>query len=184
MRGDGGVRSPGSGPRATHGVSPAYSGAVFALALVLIALGLAVGVVGVLAATHRLPRNRVIGVRTRWTMGRVDAFRRANGAAAPALLAAGGVGTIGGVAAAASSGATAVTLVVGGLLGLLVLLGTAGALGARYAAADEAAETAARTSGPSGPCTLDAPEPQDAPEPCVAPSSSCAGTCALCPRAG
>lgn len=175
-----GTACPGCvpGPRATHGAHPAYSGAVFVPALVPIAVGVGVGVVGVLAACHRLPRNRVIGVGTRWTMSRVDTFRRANRAAAPAFLAAGGVGVVGGVGSVCSSGAAAVTLLVAGLVGLLVLLGAAGAIGVRYATADEATEIAAHAAGPSGPCILEKEEPE-----CTA-DGACAGSCALCPRPG
>jgi len=42
------------------------------LAAVLVVAAAAVLVVGILAAAHRLPRNRVIGVRTSWTMARID----------------------------------------------------------------------------------------------------------------
>jgi hypothetical protein len=162
--------------------------ALVLIALALVVLGVVVAVAGVLALGHRLPRNRVIGIRTRWTMSRVDAFRRANRAAAPVLLASGGIGVVGGLAAATSAGATAVTLLVGGLVGMIVLLGAAGAVGTRYAAADEAAEVAARASAPSGPCTLDGSTLGDAepePDPCAADgaTSSCGGSCALCPRA-
>ena len=167
-------------------------------ALVLIALAVIVGVAGALALVHRLPRNRLIGVRTAWTMSRVDTFRRANGAAAPAMRASGGVGVIGGVGALAATGrgASAVVLLVVGAVGLLVLLGAAGALGMRFAIADEAAEEAARQSVASGPCTLqgaddtadtdggaDQPDDGVSGESCDT-TSSCAGACALCPRAG
>jgi hypothetical protein len=152
------------------------------LAAVLIVAGAAVVVVGVLAATQRLPRNRVIGVRTGWTMARVDSFRRANRVAAPAFLAAGAVGVAAGVVGLlAPTTAAAVTLVVVGAVGLVVLLGVGGSLGARYAAADRV-ETLEAESRAAGPCTLGDDDG------CGSGSGStagaCGGSCAICPRAG
>ncbi len=139
-------------------------------ALVLVAAALVVGVAGVLALGHRLPRNRVLGVRTVWTMGSVDAFRRANRAAAPAFVLAGVAGVVGGVAAVlAATTAAAVTMLVLGVVGLVVLLGAGGVVGARFAAAEEAA--LANLPAP-GPCTAGAPE-----EPTCAPAGC--GSCAL-----
>ncbi|MDL5154876.1 SdpI family protein [Actinomycetospora termitidis] len=148
------------------------------LAAVLVVAALAVGVVGVLAATHRLPRNRVIGVRTGWTMARVDAFRRANRVAAPAFVGAGVLGLAAGVAAMVSPVTTAaVTLLVVGALGLVVLLGVGGAVGGRYAEADRAATLEAENR-PAQPCSV--PVPDDG---CgAAEQSACAGSCAICPR--
>jgi len=156
-------------------------------ALVLIVAALAVGAAGLLARVHRLPRNRVLGVRTTWTMSRVDTFRRANRAAAPAFIAAGAAGTVAGVAAVlAPSTVAAVVLLAVGVLGLLALLGVAGTVGARYAAADEAEERAAIAEAASSPCTLGAPEEEasadDAPAQPCAPAGACGGACSLCPR--
>ncbi|WP_018330383.1 SdpI family protein [Actinomycetospora chiangmaiensis] len=150
------------------------------LAAVLILAGLVVGVVGVLAATQRLPRNRVIGVRTSWTMARVDAFRRANRVAAPAFVGAGVLGLLGGVTALLSPvTAAAVTLLVVGALALLVLLGVGGVLGGRYAEADREATLEAE-SRPAQPCSL----PQNVPDDSCGPEarSACAGSCAICPK--
>lgn len=150
------------------------------LALVLIVLGVAVGVVGVLATMYRLPRNRVVGVRTPWTMSRVDAFRRANHAAAPAFVAAGVIGTVGGAGSALSgSTAAAITLLVVGALGSVLLVGVAGTIGVRFAEAEETSELSA--VGPAGPCTVDADtgSPGDADD-CV--PGACGGICTLCPR--
>ena len=147
-------------------------------ALVLAVAALAVGVAGVLAWRYRLPRNRVLGVRTVWTMGSVDAFRRANRAAAPAFVLAGVVGLVGaGAAALAATTVSAVTMLVLGALGLVVLLGVGGVVGSRFAEVEEA-QIAAFAEAPS--CTA-APEP----EPCDdAPGAgACGGSCAICPRA-
>lgn len=147
-------------------------------ALVLGVAALLAAVVGVLALARRLPRNRVLGVRTAWTMASVDAFRRANRAAAPAFLLGGMVGGLGAVAATASASTTAaITMLVLGALGLVGFVGVAGTVGARVAAAEQAQEEA-WAALPSSPCTAGAtPEP----EPC-ADSGACAGACALCPR--
>ncbi|MEJ2869982.1 SdpI family protein [Actinomycetospora sp. OC33-EN08] len=147
------------------------------LAAVLIVAALAVGVVGVLAATQRLPRNRVIGVRTGWTMARIDAFRRANRVAAPAFTGAGALGLVAGVGALlAPVPAAAVTLLVVGGLGLLVLLGVGGTVGGRYAEADRVATLEAENR-PAQPCSIPVPDDGCGPE-----ASSCAGSCAICPR--
>jgi hypothetical protein len=169
------------GPRADPGACPAYSGVVSVPALVLIVAALVVGVAGLLAARHRLPRNRVLGVRTAWTMSSVDAFRRANRAAAPAFVVAGVVGVVAGVVALASPGfATALTVLVVGALGMVGLTGVAGVVGMRYAAADEA-EVRAAFAGPDTPCTATPPADDEcAPE---SPGGACGGSCALCPRA-
>jgi hypothetical protein len=152
------------------------------LAAVLVVVAAAVLVVGILAAVHRLPRNRVIGVRTAWTMARIDSFRRANRVAAPAFVASGAVGVAGGVVALlAPTTAAAVTLVVVGVLGLVGLMGVGGATGARYAEADRTA-TLADERRTSGPCTLGGvPEEADA---CGSAAGACGGACSLCPRAG
>lgn len=151
------------------------------LAAVLMVAAAAVLVVGILAATHRLPRNRVIGVRTSWTMARVDSFRRANRVAAPAFAAAGVVGLAAGIAGSlAPTTAAAVTLLAVGLVGLVALLGVGGSIGARYAAADRV-ETLEAESRPSGPCTA-GQEADD--ETCEPTAGGCGGACSLCPRAG
>jgi hypothetical protein len=149
------------------------------LAVVLIIAAAVVAVVGVLAATQRLPRNRVIGVRTSWTMARVDAFRRANRVAAPAFTGAGLLGVVGGATALLSPvTAAAVTLLVVGAVGLLVLLGVGGALGARYSEADREATLEAENR-PAQPCSV--PVPDDGG--CGAETrSACAGSCAICPK--
>ena len=153
------------------------------LAAVLVVAAAAVLAVGILAAAHRLPRNRVIGVRTSWTMARIDSFRRANRVAAPAFVASGAVGlAAGAVALLAPTPAAAVTLVVVGVLGLVGLLGVGGSIGARYAEADRA-ETLEAEGRASGPCTLgeDTGTPDDT---CGSTAGACGGACSLCPRAG
>jgi hypothetical protein len=155
------------------------------LAAVLVVAAAVVLVVGVLAATHRLPRNRVIGVRTVWTMARIDSFRRANRAASPAFLAAGAVGVAAGVVGLlAPTTAAAVTLVVVGAVGLVVLTGVAGTVGARYSALDRE-QTLAAEGRAAGPCTLgdDEDAAADEAEHCATPAGACGGACALCPRA-
>jgi hypothetical protein len=158
------------------------------LAAVLVVAAAAVLVVGVLAATHRLPRNRVIGVRTIWTMARIDSFRRANRAASPAFLAAGAVGVAAGVVGLlAPTTAAAVTLVVVGAVGLVVLTGVAGAVGARYSAIDRE-QTLEAEGRAAGPCTLGDPDDAAADagddDACATPAGACGGACSLCPRAG
>jgi SdpI/YhfL family protein len=154
------------------------------LAAVVIVAAAAVLVVGILAAAHRLPRNRVIGVRTGWTMARIDSFRRANRVAAPAFVASGLVGVAAGVVALlAPTTAAAVTLVVVGVLGLVGLMGVGGAVGARYAAADRTATLEAERRG-SGPCTLGQEPGDDAADACGSAAGACGGACSLCPRAG
>jgi hypothetical protein len=155
-------------------------------ALVLTLAALVVGVAGVLASAHRLPRNRVLGVRTTWTMSSVAAFRRANRAAAPAFVAAGVVGLAGAVAAVmAASTVSGVTMLVLGAVGLVGLLGVGGVVGSRIAVAEEA-EHAAFAAMPPTPCTAGAPEPPvDEPaDATCAPAGACGGgACAICPRA-
>jgi hypothetical protein len=136
-----------------------------------------VGGAGVLALRHRLPRNRVLGVRTVWTMGSVDAFRRANRAAAPAFVAAGLAGLAGAVAAVlAATTAAGVVMLVLGALALVGLLGAGGVVGARFAAIEEA-QDAAFADQTAGPCTAGEPEPA-----CDTAPGACGGSCALCPR--
>ena len=148
------------------------------LAAVLILASLVVAVVGVLAATQRLPRNRVIGVRTGWTMARIDAFRRANRVAAPAFTGAGVLGLVAGVTALLSPvTVAAVTLLVVGALGLVVLFGIGGVLGGRYAEADRAATLEAENR-PAQPCSVPVPDDGCGPE----TRSACAGSCAICPK--
>ena len=151
-------------------------------ALVLTVAALVVGVAGVLASTHRLPRNRVLGVRTTWTMSGVAAFRRANRVAAPAFIGAGVVGLAGaGAALWAATTAAGVTMLVLGAVGLVGLLGAGGVVGARFAAAEQAEHEALATL-PATPCTAGAPEPGPEDATC-APAGACGGACALCPRA-
>ncbi|MDD7921358.1 SdpI family protein [Actinomycetospora callitridis] len=147
-------------------------------ALVLTLAALVVGGAGALALVHRLPRNRVLGVRTLWTMGSVDAFRRANRAAAPAFVGAGLVGLAGAGAALLSATTVAgVTMLVLGGLGLVGLLGAGGIVGARFAAAEEAEHEALAALPPTS-CMP--PEPA---EPDCAPAAGvCGGSCAICPR--
>ena len=150
-------------------------------ALVLTLAALVVGVAGVLASVHRLPRNRVLGVRTAWTMSSVDAFRRANRSAAPAFVAAGVVGLAGAVAAVlAASTVSGVTMLVLGAVGFMGLLGVGGVVGSRVAAAEEA-EHEALAAMPPTPCTEGATDPEEAAA--RAPAGACGGACAICPRA-
>jgi hypothetical protein len=147
-------------------------------ALVLAAAALLVGGAGVLAWSHRLPRNRVLGVRTVWTMGSVDAFRRANRAAAPAFVGAGVAGLVGaGAALVAATTAAGVTMLVLGALALVGLLGAGGVVGSRFADAEEA-EHEALMALPATPCTAGAPEEPE----CAPATGTCGGSCAICPR--
>ncbi|MEJ2886855.1 SdpI family protein [Actinomycetospora aeridis] len=150
-------------------------------ALVLAVAALVVGGAGVLAMFHRLPRNRVLGVRTVWTMGSVDAFRRANRAAAPAFVGAGLAGLVGAVAAPlAATTAAAVTMLVLGALALVGLLGAGGVIGSRFADAEHA-ENDALMALPATPCT--AVTPEERPADCAPATGICGGSCSICPRA-
>jgi hypothetical protein len=146
-------------------------------ALVLTVAALVVGGAGVLALAHRLPRNRVLGVRTLWTMGSVDAFRRANRSAAPAFVGAGVVGLAAASAALLSATTVAgVTMLVLGALGLVGLLGAGGVVGARFAAAEEAEHEALAALPPTS-CM-----PPEEPADCAPATGLCGGSCAICPK--
>ncbi|GAA4932078.1 SdpI/YhfL family protein [Actinomycetospora succinea] len=152
-------------------------------ALVLAAAALVVGGAGVLAMFHRLPRNRVLGVRTVWTMGSVDAFRRANRAAAPAFVGAGVAGLVGaGAALGAATTAAGVTMLVLGALALVGLLGAGGVVGSRVADAEHA-ENDALMALPATPCTAVTPEEPSPADECAPATGLCGGSCAICPRA-
>lgn len=148
-------------------------------ALVLAVAALVVGGAGLLALRHRLPRNRVLGVRTVWTMHSVDAFRRANRAAAPAFVGAGVAGLAGaGTALGAATTGAGVTMLVLGALALVGLLGAGGVIGSRFAEAEQA-EHEALAAMPATPCTAGVPEEQA----CAPAAGACGGACAICPRA-
>jgi hypothetical protein len=152
-------------------------------ALVLAAAALVVGVAGVLALCHRLPRNRVLGVRTVWTMGSVDAFRRANRAAAPAFVGGGVAGLVGAAASlVAATTAAAVTMLVLGSLALVGLLGAGGVVGSRVADAEHAENDALMTL-PATPCTAVTPEEPAPADDCASSAGLCGGSCSICPRA-
>jgi nitrate reductase NapE component len=105
-----------------------------AAAVVLMAVGLLLALVGALGWRGRLRRNRFAGVRTAVTMSSEDAFRVGNRVAGPVVLAAGAVSLLGGVAAlvvpSAVAGWTVLAVTTVGAFGLTVAGGVLGSAAA------------------------------------------------------
>lgn len=96
------------------------------LPVVLVPAGIALFVVGYLAVTDRLARNRFAGVRTSETLRSEAAFRLANRVAAPTMLAAGVIMILAGALGPLlpqSAAAAMVTLVALVAAGVLVVTG-------------------------------------------------------------
>jgi uncharacterized membrane protein len=98
-------------------------------AVIVIVAGVVVALTGVLGLTGRLPRNRLVGVRTAATMRSDETFRQGNRAAAPAIILGGLLAVPGGVAVLL--GAPKATVFPGILL--MVILALAGAARANRA---------------------------------------------------
>ncbi len=115
-------------------VHVARRGATVLLATVpMILAGGLVAYFGVMGARGRLPRNNLVGVRTRASMRSDRAFEVANRTAAPATIAAGTAAAVSGVTAGVlPDPAAPVSLLVGVVL-LLVLLVIATVQGNRAA---------------------------------------------------
>lgn len=101
---------------------------------VLVVVGVALAVVGILGLTARLPRNRWAGVRTPGSLASDESFTLANRAAGPGVVVGALLVVLAGAAVVGLEGlpriVVAVVLATGG--GALVV--AAGALGARAAA--------------------------------------------------
>lgn len=103
--------------------------------IVLALGGIALGVVGYLGLTERLPRNRYSGVRTPATMRGDRAFRVGNKVAGPPTLAGGVVGLAGAILAwAMPTDGGLLTVVIVGTAVMLTLTIVGGVRGARAAA--------------------------------------------------
>lgn len=103
------------------------------LAAVLTLAGLALVTVGLLGWRGLLPRNRFCGIRTPASLRSDSAFRAANRAAGPPVVAAGAAGVTGGaLCLAVTGGALGVVAGVSGA-GTLLLALAGGVLGNRVA---------------------------------------------------
>lgn len=105
------------------------------VALLPLAVGLVVAVVGVLGFLERLPRNRFGGVRTPATLRDDETFRVGNKVAGLPIAVGGAVGVVGGGVALVMTGAAAVVVAVVALLGALFIAAAGGVLGHRAAEA-------------------------------------------------
>ncbi|HEX4705168.1 MAG TPA: SdpI family protein [Pseudonocardiaceae bacterium] len=106
------------------------------LLVVLGALGVPLGVVGVLGWRQRLPRDGRLGVRTAAALRSDEAFRLANRVAGPPVLVSGVVAVLGGVAAfGLPTTAASVVAAVIGLVGAVLIARAGGVIGDRAAGA-------------------------------------------------
>jgi len=106
------------------------------LLFVLLALGVPLGVVGVLGWRQRLARGGRFGVRTPDAMRSDDAFRLANRVAGPPVLVAGVVAVLGGIAAFWLPNTAAGVVAAGiGLVGAVAIARAGGVVGDRAAGA-------------------------------------------------
>lgn len=113
--------------------------------VLLVVVGVALVVLGLLGLTERLPRNRVVGVRTPDAMSCQEAFALANKVAGLPTAAAGVLFVLAGVAVAGLDGADALVVALVGTLGAAGLVVAAGVQGSRVATA------LARSEAPVGP---------------------------------
>jgi uncharacterized membrane protein len=102
-------------------------------AVVVVVLGGAVVVAGLLGALGRLPRNRLVGVRTPATLRSDEAFLIGNRVAAPAIVLGGVAAMAGGIAGLFLSKAAADGAVLAGVLAMGVLAIVGGIQGSRAA---------------------------------------------------
>nr|WP_232328010.1 SdpI family protein [Kibdelosporangium sp. MJ126-NF4]CEL15987.1 hypothetical protein [Kibdelosporangium sp. MJ126-NF4]CTQ93911.1 hypothetical protein [Kibdelosporangium sp. MJ126-NF4] len=102
--------------------------------IVLVVIGLAVSVTGILGLRERLPLNRYAGVRTSASMRDADTFRVANKVAGLPWVVAGVVGVLGGALwmVLETGGLVAVVLSTGGML---VIASAGGVIGHKAALA-------------------------------------------------
>jgi hypothetical protein len=119
-------------------------GAVVSVLMVVVALALAG--VGAAGALGRLPRNRFAGVRTPASLASVEAFRVANRAAAPAVLAGALVVLLGAMAPAAFGGGAGTLVALGCVVVGFVAVAAGGVAGTRAAAAVPAPAQCAPTA--------------------------------------
>lgn len=130
--------------------------AALVLGLVDAVLAVAFLVVGGLGVTRRLPRNRVVGIRTPATMRSDDTFRTTHAAAGPGLLGAGLVAALGAVLGLAGGSASAVVFASVAFVAALVIVGAAASFGLRAAAVvpDADDHDASCDTGACGTCVL------------------------------
>jgi uncharacterized membrane protein len=118
------------------------------VAALLVAAGLALGVVGGLGWRRRLPRNRFAGVRTVNTLRDDETFAVGNQVGAPLSIAAGAVAFLGGLVILAAHSTTEA-----GVLAVLTTVGTLGLTVAGGVLGDRAAgRVPMPTMGCSGVC--------------------------------
>ncbi|MED5801069.1 SdpI family protein [Gordonia sp. Z-3] len=124
-------------------------------AVIVFALAAMWLVVGALAITGRLRRNRWVGVRADATMRSDEAFAVANRVAAPGELAAAGILVLAGILTLGVSGYWALVFAVIGVVAALFVVGIVSAYGVRAAAAVPE-DNPADDCGPSscGACSL------------------------------
>ncbi|MBT0567773.1 SdpI family protein [Williamsia sp. CHRR-6] len=122
------------------------------IAVIDAVLAVVFAVVGVLGITRRLPRNRVVGIRTAATLRSDATFAAAHATAGPGLVAGSVVLTLGAMLGLGLSGAAATGFAAIGLLAGLVLLGSASSFGLRAAAAVPDWDDDAPSCGTAGGC--------------------------------
>lgn len=130
---------------------------VFAVQVIFCAIlvlgGAALLLIGFRGLRKQLPINRFFGVRTEAALRSDEAFERANQAAAPALLAAGGVGVLAGASLPVLASTFSIVLVtVLGVIGVFLLTGAGGVVGDRVAEAVPAPTPAGGCGGCAGGC--------------------------------
>jgi len=174
-----GVRLPLSGLTGSH-VAGSYTSVVVVLILSAVQFALAVALLGIGAAGLRgtLAPNRWAGVRTPAAMASVAAFRLANRAAGPGMLAAGTLLAASGAATIGFDGVLRVLAVGMSALGALGLALAAGALGATAA---EGASGATAAEGASGATAAGGALRATAADRTPAPSPAGTTRCATCP---
>jgi hypothetical protein len=130
--------------------------AALVIGLVDAALALAALVVGGLGVTRRLPRNRVVGIRTPVTLRSDDAFRATHAVAGPGLLGAGLIAALGAVLGLAAGSLTGVVFAAVALVATLVIVGAAASFGLRAAirVPDADDEESSCGTGGCGSCVL------------------------------
>jgi len=126
--------------------------AAIVLGVVDAVLAVAVLVVGALGVTRRLPRNRVVGIRTPLTLRSDDAFRAAHAVAGPGLLGAGLIAALGAVFGLAAGSATGVVFATVALVAAVLIVGAAASFGLRAAARVPDPDESSCGAGGCGTC--------------------------------